>query len=56
MQQNIIWTNDTDQIDASGRAAPSGHWCEKSTACPHPRKNTETVEKDKPQPENITIL
>ena len=40
----------------SGRAAPSGHWCEKSTACPHPRKNTETVEKDKPQPENITIL
>ena len=40
----------------SGRAAPSGHWCEKSTACPNPRKNTETVEKDKPQQENITIL
>lgn len=29
----------------SGRAVPSGHWCEKSTACPHPRKNMETVEK-----------
>lgn len=24
---------------------PSVHWCEKSTACPHPRKNMETVEK-----------